>query len=526
MTNNHYNFRLILTYFTFRLLVAVSFVTMGFTEVPFKLASAFQSQEFLLVSAAYLVLTLTMHLYMLAKAHTPNKNSVFLAIITDVLFCLGFLYLAGGFSTDLAVLLLLPIIVASIFFYGAFAFFIAAISTIGMLANIIWFGLQNADQSQHFVPAGLLGLLFFTASFATQLIAKHIRKTEEIASLQQDLSNKLEQINQRIIQKMQTGIIVVDPNGTILLANDSAKQLLAQDNLLQQALPPAIGNALQQWLQQNQKLSPVIKLSQGSPMVHINFSYVQPTLPNSDIILFIQDQSLLTQQAQRIKLASLGRLSANIAHEIRNPLSAINHASQLLAEDTSIEPSNKRLLDIVLNHTSRINNIINNVQSISVRQTADITRVDMHKALQSAIEQVQQSKLETIDYQLNQQCSKVQVPFDEGQLLQVLTILIDNAITHRQEASKTQIHFDCVMHDDKVTLRIKDNNAVIPSEELDKIFEPFYTTSSKGTGLGLYICKELCEMNQAWLDYVNHDNQYGYFQIRFAHIEKQQNIIT
>lgn len=514
-----YNFRLILTYFTFRLLLAASLFAISFTASSLSASDSYHSQEFLIASSVYLFFTLAMQLYMLAKAHIPNHRSVFFAVVSDVVFCLLFLHFAGGFGTGLAILLLLPIIIASVFFYGLFAYFIAAISTVGVLSHIIWTSLQQPEQSKYFVPAGLLGILFFALSFATQLIAKHIRKTEEIVSQQQDLSQKLEQINQRIIQKMQTGVVLINSQAQVLMINDSAKHLIGEQVLLNTPLPPPLKQAFTFWQQRSKQFSSTLKAQAGLPLLHVSFSYVQPEQKNSDIILFIQDQSVLTQQAQHMKLASLGRLSANIAHEIRNPLSAINHASQLLTEDSSLDNSDKRLLTIITNHVARLNNIIDNVLSISVRQSANISRVNLRSIIEKAVEQVQQSKAIRFDYQFTFTYNPL-VPFDEGQLLQVLTILIDNAITHSEDKQSIALLFRCEILDGKVALRIIDNNPVIPADEIEKIFEPFYTTSPQGTGLGLYICRELCEMNQAWLDYISPEPEQGYFQIRFAHIEK------
>lgn len=517
--NSSYDFRLILTYFTFRLLLAAGLFTLSLTDSPLHSSGTYHSQDFLIASSSYLFLTLAMQLYMLAKAHTPNRQSVFFAIIIDVVFCLLFLHFAGGFGTGLAILLLLPIVIAGIFFYGIFAFFIAAISSVGILSHIAWTSLQHPDQSKYFVPAGLLGGLFFALSFATQLIAKHIRKTEEIVSQQQNLSFKLEQINQRIIQKMQTGVILVNQQGQVLMINDSAQHLLNNQSQVHAPLPNALKHALEKWQQQPKQFSTTLSLQAGMPLLHINFSSVQPDNKNSDIILFIQDQSRLTQQAQHLKLASLGRLSANIAHEIRNPLSAINHASQLLAEDSSFEESDKRLLNIITNHVARLNNIIDNVLSISSRQAANIDKIYLRTVIEKAIEQVEQSKAVELNHQFEFSDNPL-VPFDEGQLLQVLTILIDNAIIHRNQEQELQLVFRYQILDGKVVLQIVDNNPNIAPEELEKIFEPFYTTSKNGTGLGLYICRELCEMNQAWLSYVGSEHEQGYFQIRFAHIEK------
>lgn len=523
MHSSNNTYRLALTYLTFRIILAVVLFIISLVDLQIGLNGNYESYEFIASVGVYFLLATSAQLFTLAKAHIPSKFSLFFAIVIDVAFCLACLHFAGGFSTGLAILLLSPITIAGIFFYGVFAYFIAAISSLGILLHIAWSAMLSPEQVKYFVPAGLLGGLFFAASLVAQLVAKSIRKTELLVDEKQGLAQNLAMTNQLILQKMQTGIIVLSPQQTISNFNESAKSLLETPLIEGGLLPSNLQEALQQWLNQPNYKTPIIQQKNGFPSLKISFSTIQPEQAHSDIILFLENQSELTQQAQHIKLASLGRLSASIAHEIRNPLSTINHASQLLSESEHLETADKRLLQMIENQVQRLNSIITNVLNISRRTPANIEKINLRSLTLRIIQQLEQAKNITIDYQLEVDES-ILVPFDEGQLQQVLNNLIDNAITHSDKNQQGySVSFFADSKDDKVQLQVRDNGLGIKPEDVDKIFEPFYTTHTQGTGLGLYICRELCEMNQAMLDYLYDANGQGYFQIQFAHLQRRLN---
>ncbi len=520
--NYNHNYRLALTYFTFRILLAVVLFVISVIDSHIELAGSYQSLPFLTAIGIYFFAALVTQLYTLAQTRAPSNFSLFIAIIFDVVFCLACLHFTGGFSTGIAILLLSPVAIAGIFFYGIFAFFIAAISSIGVLLHIAWSSILSPDQVKYFVPAGLLGMLFFAASLITQLIARHIRHTEILADEQQDLAERLAKTNLLILQKMQTGIIVIDTDARIRSINKSAQQLLGKAYQIDDKIPEKLHAVVQQWLSKQQDLQLNFQEKPGLPLLRASFSPIQQNNPASDIIIFLENQSLLTQRAQHIKLASLGRLSASIAHEIRNPLSTINHASQLLAESTQLDTADQRLLTMVENQVSRINNIITNVLSISRRTAAKPQKVDVAECLSRIIAQLNEALSIEIQADISLNHTPFLVPFDEGQLQQVLTNLIDNAIRYSfKQQGVYWLGVKGEIVDGKGRLAIYDKGAGIAEEDIEKVFEPFYTTNPQGTGLGLYICRELCEMNQAVLDYLYDDQGRGYFQIHFAHIDRR-----
>lgn len=518
--NSYYTYRLALTYFTFRIILSLSLAGISLIDQEKLIGGHYQSLEFMAAVIGYFALTLTTHLYTLLRARTPRNATLFFAIVSDVLFCLLFIHLAGGFGTGLGILLLSPVAIAGIFFFGVIAFSIAAISTIGMLAHVTYMALQIPDQAKYFVPAGLLGMLFFAASLATQLIARHIRRTEQLAGKNIDLAEKLSQINELIVQKMQTGIIVVDAQGRIQLINDSACELLGKTLHRNTTLTGKLHQAFLDWQKDASYIHANFQEAPGLPHIRASFTPVQDE--NSDTIIFLDNQSLLTQQAQHLKLASLGRLSAGIAHEIRNPLSAITHAGQLLEESETISSQDKRLLQMINNHAVRLDNIVSNVLDISRRQPSQPGKVDLQACLEKVIRQIEQSKQVTIDAEIDLPEHPLHVPFDESQLQQVLSNLIDNAVTHSaKEQTNHWVGLKASINNGIARLSICDKGPGIAPQDVEKAFEPFYTTHAKGTGLGLFIARELCEMNQAFLDYVSDDSGNTCFQIHFAHLHRR-----
>lgn len=524
MVKSGYNhtYRLALTYFTFRILLAAVLFGISIIDSHVALAGNYQSIPYLATIGIYFVSALATQLYTLAQTRSPSNFSLFIAIIFDVGFCLACMHLTGGFGTGIAILLLSPVAIAGIFFMGIFAYFIAAISSIGVLLHIAWSSMQSPDQLKYFVPAGLLGILFFATSLITQLISRYIRRTELLADEQQNLAERLAKTNLLILQKMQTGIVVIDAQQTIHSINNSAQQLLGKAYQIGDKIPEKLQAVLQQWLSNQQDSLLNFQEMPGLPLLRASFSSIQRNSKTSDIIIFLENQSLLTQRAQHIKLASLGRLSASIAHEIRNPLSTINHASQLLAESTELNTADQRLLSMIENQASRINNIINNVLSISRRTAAKPQKVNVEECLTRIIAQLNEALAITIEADIKLSETPFLVPFDEGQLQQVLSNIIDNAIRYSyKQQGRYWVAVNGEIIEGKASLAIYDKGAGIAEEDVEKVFEPFYTTHPQGTGLGLYICRELCEMNQAVLDYLYDDQGCGYFQIYFAHIDRR-----
>ena len=514
--NQQYEYKLSIIYFSFRTLLAVSLGGISIADRTLMLHGNYETDAFLITVVIYFSLSLTNLLYTSYINLPPQKSTIFAAILIDIGFGIAFTHLCGGFKSGLPILMLAPITIGSIFFNGSAAFFLAAVAIIGMLLDLLYVTSINTEESKYFIPAGLIGILFFATSLIIQAVSRYIRSTEKLVEENVEKARSLGALNESIVQRMQTGIIVINADDKIQLSNDIAKDLLGFPLRLEGEITGKLHEQLESWKINDNYNGEPFRDKPGLPAIKASFSSVDKQ--GGDTIIFIDNQSVLNQQAQHIKLSSLGRLSASIAHEIRNPLNAISHASQLLMESEHIHDDDIRLLGMINNHTKRINSIINNVLDISRRGPTTPEKIN----LANVIEKIRSSNNFYINAEFELEISdEFYVSFDESQLTQVLVNLIDNALRYSEEAAgKRWVKIIAQEDNEKPHLIILDKGKGIDPSDVEKVFEPFYTTHKSGTGLGLYVARELCEMNQALLDYLHDENGMGYFIIRFAHIRK------
>jgi two-component system sensor histidine kinase PilS (NtrC family) len=225
---------------------------------------------------------------------------------------------------------------------------------------------------------------------------------------------------------------------------------------------------------------------------------------DGEALVFLDDYTAVTQQAQSLKLTSLGRLTASIAHEIRNPLGAVSHAAQLLSESEQLAANDQELAEIIQHHAKRMNSVIENVLQISRRQPPNPQRLALKGWLQNFLDQYRQTHREQIEIELKLPEEWLEVTFDPSHLERVLGNLLDNALRHSANSDgggRVGIHVEKDPEAQRCVVDVIDSGPGVADSERAKLFEPFYTTVDKGTGLGLYLSKELCEINNATLTY-------------------------
>jgi len=331
---------------------------------------------------------------------------------------------------------------------------------------------------------------------------------------------------------MQTGIVVVDANSKIRLINESARRLLsAPSNSFATPLADislVLHDQLHVWQESTDTQPITFRSSKTSPEIQPKFARLG-NQNTAGFLIFLEDTSAMAQQAQQLKLASLGRLTASIAHEIRNPLGAISHASQLLSESPTITPEDLRLTQIIGEHTQRVNSIIENVMRLSRRDRAEPILFELRQWLDSFTDDFLRSEqIDPNDLAIDKQSDKIDVRMDPSQLHQVVWNLVRNGIRHSSKytgSPKVTLKTGLPINDKKPYLDIIDHGPGISPEQSLHIFEPFYTTESSGVGLGLYIARELCEGNQARLDYLKMSEEKGggsCFRITFADPRRKQ----
>jgi two-component system sensor histidine kinase PilS (NtrC family) len=327
---------------------------------------------------------------------------------------------------------------------------------------------------------------------------------------------------------MQTGIMVVDVGDHIRLMNESASTMLdtpaTHSGRALQEVSADLHARLQKWRNNNAWSADKFRSSATSPFIQPRFARLGET-PDSAVLIFLEDMSATAQQAQQLKLASLGQLTASIAHEIRNPLGAISHASQLLHESPDLLQADRRLTQIVLDHSLRMNTIIENVMQLSRRDRAEPVLFDLPSWLEEfRHEYLRSEQVDANELVMHHAGSDIPVRMDPSQLHQVVTNLVNNALRHSAAypgSPKVELRAGQSSDTHAPYLEIIDHGPGISEAQRDHIFEPFYTTESRGTGLGLYISRELCEGNQARLDYIP-VAEGGCFRITFADPRRKQ----
>ena len=457
--------------------------------------------------------------------HQSLERTQFISIIIDILILAVISYTCGGVTSGMAHLIIVPIAAGSMLFRNRVSTFLAAIGTIAAIYSEFYLSFTLQLNNNDYVQAGLFGLTLFIISLSLQYLATRIRLNEVIAKQQAESIQSLQEINDQVIQRMQTGIVVADTFGHILNINSSAKKMLSGNYVVNKKifkLPETLLLQLNSWRQNNSIKANPFRASKTSAQIQASFSYLNPET-KSNILIFLEDHSLLSSRVQHLKLMSLGRLTASIAHEVRNPLGAISHATQLLNESTEIVEEDQRLLEIITTHSHRINSIIENILKLSRNKIGAPGLINLYEWLEQFITKFSNSYKEDIFIDLELESKDIMVRFNQSQLEQTMTNLCENGIRYSLEQTK-QPHITVKVHINPVNenpvIDIIDEGKGVPRNQEEKIFEPFFTTQSSGVGLGLFICKEICEANQAHLTYLRDENNNSCFRINFAHPDR------
>jgi two-component system sensor histidine kinase PilS (NtrC family) len=429
------------------------------------------------------------------------------------------IHATGGVSSSLSALLVITIAVGALLLPGRMAYLFAAVASISLLfeTGISLLELEDINISS-VTRAGLMGLVLFATAALAHALAIRLRESEALATQRGiDLAN-LQQLNQYVIHQLQSGILVVDPNGVVRLANDRARRLIKRDTAeghTLEELYPALADQVTRW-RDNPALQPeCIPAGAAGTDLTPRFARLETSQGPGTLIL-LDDDTLLTQQSQQLKLASLGRMSASIAHEIRNPLGAISHAAQLLSESETLNGGDKRLTEIINNHSQRVNEIIESVLQLSRRSATRPQELRLSEWLRLFHgEFIETEGAEAARLVLDIEDDKLSIACDPGHLRQVLSNLCKNALRHSPEVTMVQLRATG-SSTGRVRLEILDRGPGIDPDVATQIFEPFFTTENTGTGLGLYIARELCELNRAHLSYHRRSEGGSCFRIEFA----------
>jgi two-component system sensor histidine kinase PilS (NtrC family) len=479
-------------------------------------------------SACTLFGTLTLIGVTLRPRLNQNQRFQTAILLVDVLVLAFLTYLSRGLLSGLSLLLIVNVAFASMLIRGRIGTFIAAVATLAVMFCEVYLTLSLSDFSGQFMQAGILGIILFATSLYIQTVSSRALEAARLAEEQATSIVDLEKLNNEIIQRMRTGIVVVNSENTIITLNMAAKSLLGPvliteqiDGKTRQTLPAQLKDQIETWRGNPLRQGNLLKVPGPNVSLQTNFAYLTPEA-DSDILVFVEDQSRIMQRMRQTKLASLGRLTANIAHEIRNPLGAISHAAQILQESEQLSDEEKRLLEIILKQSDRINRIIEEVLDASRHRDIAPTLVSLRDWLNEFVKQYRDSNrdCETIEFEFSG--DEIVIRLITSQLERVFTNLFDNGLRYTKKATgHATLKVIAGRKADaggrsQPFISVIDQGPGLDEEAESRLFEPFHTTESSGTGLGLYISKELCEANQATLDYSITDHGTSCFTVNFS----------
>lgn len=486
-------------YSSYRLLLSLIFLGIaiqGHINQPL-----FPLNTALTISLIYCILATGFFVGALSKS-LPILRHTFIGFVVDIFFIALLEYTVVQQNITLDLILVVAIAAGSIVFTGRLGTALAAIATIFLCSKAFFLDGLFLGKSSDTLHTALLGITFFATSWITQTVARRLKESENITQRQAKDINELQKLNQAIVERMHTGVTVFNKALELEMMNEAARRLLSTDPSI--AVDPAYGielihSSINAWLADTATKAN-LQLSAQSPELKLGFTFLGD---EKRIVVFIEDSSKIKQHAQQLKLASLGQLAASIAHEIRNPLAAVSYSSQLLQE-TKPSDEQSRLLVILRKHITRMNDIVNNVLQISSREPPEIKSINLsqwiHHFLESSFSTAQNS---VIDYDIS---TSIFIDFDPSHLAQVMTNLIENAL-HSVEKNTSEntdqnqkliflkSNYIPTLH--RPDLTIRDTGSGIPEQSIPHIFEPFFTTSKVGSGLGLFLCREICELNHA-----------------------------
>ena len=445
---------------------------------------------------AYLAAAIAFHT-VLRSVHERFNVQLSLQVALDIVALTLMMYASGGIRSGLGVMLLVSVTAAAIVAPRRLSYLYAALATIALLLEQSYWVLAQGAPESNFLQPGLLAIGCFATAGVTSWLAQRVAANEALARQRGRSLETQTRVNQLVIEDMNDGVVVLDREARVVQHNPQAQQLLAAASLL------------------GANISTLVPGFAGSAEIEVGGRDIRLRpleRSGADLsVLLVEDTTRAREQAQQLKLAALGRLTANIAHEIRNPLAAISHASELLGEEKRAE-DRARLTRIIYDNAGRLERLVSDVLQLNRRDRVSATLLALRPWLSDfAAEFVANEGVpaERLELEMRRESW---IEFDREHLHQVMWNLLRNAARYaRPEAGAIRLVLDG--YADRVELSVLDNGPGVAAAIQGQLFEPFFTTEAKGTGLGLYLARELCAANRATLEYVN-DHGGAHFRIR------------
>lgn len=500
----------------YRLVVAGVFVASFSLFGPVLTFGSYDPHLFFLTGLVYVIFSAVMTLF-ISSRRPDYLTQLHVQVGADFLFATLLMYASGGVESGLGALPLVSLAIACILGQGRQVLMYAALASLLVLVGQCLDMFNNGAPAFEFLPAGLLCTGFFALASLALVLSSRLRQAEDQSASQQvDLAN-LGQVNLLIIEAMQEGVLVVDGDNRVKQYNQQVVQLFqAQQVHIDQQLETfaaQLSAQLTHWRENTNHEPTSTNMDVNGRSLR---SYILPvgTQRAKGAVIFIEDLSRIQEQAQQLKLAALGRLTANLAHEIRNPLGAIGHAIQLLQEEPAADATTARLLQIIHDNTLRLDQLVKDVLSLNRQDRTHRQAIPLLAWLTEFMQQfveIEHVPAECIDVAIE---GIDRIYFDEHHLHRILWNLCQNAWRYcRRLPGSMIVRAYRQSYSRQLCVDVLDDGGGVPSHLQAQLFEPFFTTAASGTGLGLYIARELCEANGASLEYVSRP-QGALFRIR------------
>lgn len=510
----------------FRLLICVALFGLFFAKTDPRFFGDANPTLYVASATAYLVFAILSGIALKQK-WLPLTVVGFSQILVDIAAIVALMHASSGISSGIGGLLIIFVGAGSLALPTRYAPILAALSTFGILGQQLFSQLFGPAGPANYPAAGILSGIIVAVAFAAQPLTRRIQASEALArQFGVDLKN-LSELNQYIVQHLRESIVVVDEFDSVRLINSSAMRLLGSNDIAAETPLAAVFEPLaahiRAWRHDlSIRSHPEFTLITEGDNTRVA-AHLAPLGKDGQragpILIFLEDVSLMNARVQQSKLASLGRLSASIAHEIRNPVGAMSHAAQLLGESPALSDDDVRLTEIIQTHSGRVSHIIDNVLQLSRRDSSRPELLSMKTWLADfADEFVRTHELQEGEFSIASISPHLEARIDRSHLRQVLWNLCDNAVKYASETGGIMVELMAgrMQGKGRPYIEVLDRGLGVDKNTADKIFEPFFTARSGGTGLGLYISRELCELNHATLVYLDRPGGGSIFRIVFA----------
>ena len=461
--------------------------------------------------------------YVLLRLRWPRFEVQLAAQIgTDIVALSVISHASGGIQSNIGLLLLISLAAAGMISRGRITLFFAALASIAALLEHSYGVLYDDAVAAQYVQVGLLCVSYFAVAWLAHTLAKYAVESQQLAQRRGHDLASLSEANSLVMRDMQDGVLVVDDQGAIMQMNPGAERLLRRSvspgSLLSETFPLLFGQYAM-WKQSGSVSQGTLQLGAGA-QARLRFVSIERGAAHG-VVIFLEDMQRVQAEAQQIKLAALGRLTANIAHEVRNPLSAISYATELLQEEQP-DARQQRMLQIVLDNTQRINQIVQDVMQLNRRDRVQAEVFELGVMLRAFVEEFSLAERVEPGVMVLAGMPDAEVSFDRGHLRQVIWNLCRNALRYSRKLPGS-LKLTVNAEGERMRLGVQDDGPGISAEHRGKLFEPFFTTSADGTGLGLYVAKELCEANGASLEFCASEDLPGAcFCIVFGNLQGEK----